>query len=118
MRALISPAVARSDFAGCSPEMGNLACLMHYIETTVVNPQARLTVLHQSVQGPVVDAELEVRSPLYQQAGVERIRGRDVVKVEDGLIVDFHFIPDFRDDATAAFFGKLGIGPRAQGAGR
>lgn len=114
VRALISPQVARSDFAGCRPEMDNVTCLAHYIETTVIKPKARLTVLRQTVQDTVIDAELEVRSSLYQQAGIERIRGRDVIKAQDGLITDFHFIPDFKDEPTAVFFGSLGIGPRAK----
>lgn len=110
VHALISPQVARSDFIGCQAGMDNPTCLAHYIETTIVKPRATVKTLHRSVQGTVVEADLEVRSALYLQAGVERIRGRDVVKVQDGLIVDFHFVPDFGDMATAVFFGKLAIG--------
>lgn len=33
--------------------------------------------------------------------------------VRDGRIVAFRFVPDFKDEATATFFGTLGIGPRA-----
>jgi hypothetical protein len=113
VRALISPAVERSDFVGCRPEMDNPSCLAHYIEATVVKPRARVTERSRSVQGDTIDAALEVRSPLYTQAGVERILGRDIVRVRDGRIVAFRFVPDFADDSTATFFGKLGIGPRA-----
>jgi ketosteroid isomerase-like protein len=113
IRALISPDVERSDFVGCRPEMDNASCLAHYVETTVVKPHARVTERNRSVQGDTVVADLEVRSPLYTQAGVERILGRDIVRVRDGRIVSFRFVPDFTDDATANFFGKLGIGPRA-----
>jgi hypothetical protein len=113
VRALISPEVERSDFIGCRPEMDNAACLAHYIEATVVKPRARLTELRRGVDGDTVDALVEVRSPLYTQAGLERIVGRDIVRVRDGRIVGFRFVPDFSDEATAAFFGTLGIGPRA-----
>jgi ketosteroid isomerase-like protein len=115
VRDLISPDVERSDFAGCRPEMDNLTCLAHYIEATVVKPRARITERARSVQGDTVDAVLEVRSPLYTQAGVERILGRDIVRVRNGRIVAFRFVPDFADEPTVTFFGKLGIGPRAAG---
>ncbi len=113
VRALISPEVERSDFVGCRPEMSNPGCLAHYIEATVVGPQARLTVLRRERQGDTVTAVVEVRSPLYLKAGVERIVGSDIVRVRDGLIHAFRFVPDFRDEPTATFFATLGIGPRA-----
>lgn len=114
VRALISPEVERSDFVGCRPEMDNPTCLAHYIETTVVKPRARMTERSRQVQGDTLVAELEVRSPLYTQAGAERILGRDIVRVREGRIVAFRFVPDFADEATANFFGTLGIGPRAR----
>ena len=114
VRGLISPGVERSDFAGCRPEMDNPACLAHYIETTVLKPRARMTERGRQVQGDTVVSDLEVRSPLYTQAGAERILGRDIVRVRDGRIVGFRFVPDFSDEATATFFGTLGIGPRAR----
>lgn len=114
VRALISPAVERSDFIGCRPEMDNPVCLAHYIETTVVKPQARLIERSRRVEGDTVVAELEVRSPFYKPAGVERILGRDIVRVRDGRIVAFRFVPDFTDEPTAVFFATLGIGPRAR----
>lgn len=113
VRALIAPDVERSDFVGCRPEMDNPACLAHYIETTVVKPQAKLTVVKRRSDGDTVIADLEVRSPLYTQAGAERIVGQDVVRVRNGLIHGFRFVPDFRDEPTAVFVGSLGIGPRA-----
>jgi hypothetical protein len=114
VRALISPDVERSDFVGCRPDMDNPACLAHYIEATVVRPQARLTVVNQQLDGDTVTAALEVRSPLYTKAGAERIVGKDIVRVRSGLIQGFRFVPDFSDEPTAVFFGSLGIGPRAQ----
>lgn len=113
VRALIAPDAQRSDFVGCRPEMDNVACLAHYVETTVITPRARLTERRRHVDGDTVTAELELRSPLYTKAGVERIVGRDVVRVRDGRIVAFRFVPEFSDEATAVFFGTLGIGPRA-----
>lgn len=113
VRALIAPDVERSDFVGCRPEMDNPACLAHYIEATVVKPQAKLTVVRRRTDGDTVTADLQVRSPLYTQAGAERIVGTDIVRVRDGLIRGFRFVPDFRDESTAIFFGSLGIGPRA-----
>lgn len=114
VRALIAPDVERSDFAGCRPEMDNPSCLAHYIETTVVKPRARLTEVRRRVEGDTVIADLEVRSPLYEKAGAPRILGRDIVRVRDGRIVAFRFVPDFTDESTAVFFGTLGIGPRAR----
>ncbi|WP_341887235.1 nuclear transport factor 2 family protein [Variovorax sp. YR752] len=114
VRALIGASVERSDFAGCRPEMDNPACLAHYIEATVVKPGARLTERRRNVDGETVTAELEVRSPLYTRAGAERIVGRDIVRVRDGRIVAFRFLPDFSDEPTATFFATLGIGPRAR----
>jgi len=113
VRALISPDVERSGFPGCRPEMDNPTCLAHYIEATVVRPQARLTEISRQTEGDTITAVLEVRSPLYTQAGAERILGKDVVRVRDGLIQAFRFVPDFSDEPTAVFFGTLGIGPRA-----
>ena len=113
VRALIAPDVERSDFVGCRPEMDNPACLAHYIEATVLKPQAKLTVVQRRTDGDTVTADLEVRSPLYTQAGAERIVGQDIVRVRNGLIHGFRFVPDFGDESTAIFFGSLGIGPRA-----
>jgi SnoaL-like domain len=113
VRTLIAPDVERSDFVGCRPEMDNPACLAHYIEATVIKPQARLTVVRRQLDGDTVTAALEVRSPLYTKAGAERIVGRDIVRVRNGLIHGFRFVPDFSDEPTAVFFGTLGIGPRA-----
>lgn len=113
VRALIAPDVERSDFVGCRPEMDNPTCLAHYIEATVVKPQAKLTVVKRRTDGDTVTADLEVRSPLYTQAGAERIVGQDIVRVRNGLIHGFRFVPDFRDESTAIFFGSLGMGPRA-----
>jgi predicted SnoaL-like aldol condensation-catalyzing enzyme len=113
IRALIAPDVERSDFVGCRPEMDNPACLAHYIEATVVGPKAQLSIVRRQLDGDAVTVELEVRSPMYAQAGVERIVGRDIVRVRDGLIRAFRFVPDFADEPTAVFFGTLGIGPRA-----
>lgn len=113
VRALIAPDVERSDYVGCRPEMDNPTCLAHYVETTVVQPKARFTVLRRQLDGDTVSARLEVRSPWHSQAGIERIVGTDVVRVRDGLIRGFRFVPDFSDESTAIFFGSLGIGPRA-----
>lgn len=113
VRALIAPDVERSDFAGCRPEMDNPACLAYYIEATVIRPKAQLTEVRRQLDGDTVTAGLEVRSPLYTKAGVERIVGLDVVRVRNGLIQAFRFVPDFSDAPTAVFFGTLGIGPRA-----
>lgn len=113
VRTLIAPDVERSDFPGCQPSMDNPTCLAHYIEATVVVPQARLKVLRTEVDSDRISALLEVRSPLYQRAGAERIVGQDVLRVSGGLIRSFRFIPDFSDAPTANFFGTVGIGPRA-----
>lgn len=110
---LIAPDVARSDFVGCKAEMDNPTCLLHYIKSTVVDPKSQIQVTRLELSGDVVDASLQLRGELTKRAGVERIIGRDVVRVEGGLIKDFHFIPDFTDESTAVFFGSLGIGPRA-----
>jgi hypothetical protein len=113
VRSLIAPDVERSDFVGCRPEMDNPTCLAHYIEATVVRPKAQLTVVRRRLDGDTVTADLEVRSPLYTQAGAERIVGQDIVRVRNGLIHGFRFVPNFGDEPTAVFFGTLGIGPRA-----
>lgn len=113
VRTLIAPDVERSDFVGCRPEMDNPAGLMHYIEATVVRPGAKLTVVSRRLEGDTVITDLEVRSPLYTKAGAERIVGQDIVRVRNGLIHNFRFVPNFRDEPTAVFFGTLGIGPRA-----
>jgi hypothetical protein len=93
--------------------MDNPACLAHYIETTVVPPPVRFTVLRRQLDGDTVSARLEVRSPWHSKAGIDRIVGTDVVRVRNGLIHGFRFVPDFGDGSTAIFFGSLGIGPRA-----
>lgn len=113
VRALIAPDVERSDFVGCRSEMDNPACLAHYIEATVIRPKAQLAVVRRQIDGDTVTAGLEVRSPLYTKAGIERILGQDIVRVHNGLIQAFRFVPDFSDESTAIFFGTLGIGPRA-----
>lgn len=113
VRALIAPDVERSDYRGCRPEMDNPSCLAHYIEQTVLGPRAQFTELSRSQSGDLIDSRLEVRSALYRQAGAERIVGNDLVRVRDGLIRSFRFVPDFSDEATALFFATLGVGPRA-----
>ena len=113
VRALIAPDVERSDYVGCRPEMDNPACLAHYIETTVVQPKAQFTLLRRQLDGDTVSARLEVRSPWHSKAGIDRIVGTDIVRVRNGLIHGFRFVPDFGDESTAIFFGSLGIGPRA-----
>lgn len=112
VRALISERVERSDYAGCHPEMDNKACLVHYIQQTVINVNGRFTVLREEMHGDTFHAELEVRSEAAALAGVERIVGTDIVRVTDGLIVGFRFVPHFSDEQTATFFGRLGIGPK------
>jgi len=113
VRALIAPDVERSDYRGCRPEMDNPSCLAHYVEQTVLGPRAQFTELSRTQTGDLIDSRLEVRSTLYRQAGAERIVGNDLVRVRDGLIRSFRFVPDFSDDATAQFFATLGVGPRA-----
>ena len=113
VKTLIAPDVQRSDFPGCQPAMDNPACLAHYIQATVVGPKAELKVLRTEVEGEQISALLEVRSALYRRAGADRIMGHDVLRVSDGLIRSFRFVPDFSDASTAMFFGTLGIGPRA-----
>jgi hypothetical protein len=110
---LIAPDVERSDFVGCRAEMDNPSCLLHYIKTTVVDPKTNIRVTNIEVAGDVVTATLELRGGLTERAGVERAVGKDVVRITDGRIKAFHFIPDFTDESTAVFFGSLGIGPRA-----
>jgi hypothetical protein len=115
VRSLIAPDVERSDFVGCTPDMDNAACLAFYIETTVVAPHGQITLLHTEVVGDTVTGWLTLRSDLTRRLGVERVAGRDVLRVWNGQIRSFRFHPDFEDDATAVFFGSLGIGPRATG---
>ena len=73
VRALIAPDVERSDYPACTAQMDNAACLAFYIDQTVVQPRARLTVLAVDVGASELTARLEVRSALYEKAGVERI---------------------------------------------
>jgi predicted SnoaL-like aldol condensation-catalyzing enzyme len=114
VRALIASDVERSDFVGCTPQMDNPACLAFYIEQTVVKPRAQLKVISVQLRGDELHARLEVRSELYRKtAGVERIVGTDVLRITDGKIHAFRFIPDFNDEATASFFASIGIKPPA-----
>lgn len=113
VRALIAPDVERSDYPACTAQMDNAACLAFYIDQTVVQPRARLTVLSVGVSASELTARLEVRSPLYEKAGAERIVGSDVLRIEGGQIRAFRFVPDFADAATARFFASIGITPRA-----
>ena len=112
VRALIAPDVERSDYPACTAPMDNAACLAFYIDQTVVQPRARLTGLSVDVSGSELTARLEVRSPLYEKAGAERIVGSDVLRIEGGQIRAFRFVPDFADAATARFFASIGITPR------
>lgn len=112
VRALIAPDVERSDYPACTAQMDNAACLAFYIDQTVVQPRARLTVLSVEAGASELSARLEVRSPLYDKAGVERIVGSDVLRIEGGQIRAFRFVPDFTDAATARFFASIGITPR------
>jgi hypothetical protein len=113
VRSLIAPDVERSEFVGCSPAMDNASCLAHYLAVTVVEPKARLTVVRKVLEGDTLSVDVEVRSPLYTKVGVERIVGRDILQVHEGLIRSFRFVPNFEDEPTSIFFGALGIGPRA-----
>lgn len=91
IRELIAADVERSDFVGCSPEMDNPSCLLGYIEATVVTPKGHISVLNTQVAGDVVTATLELRSALAKRVGVERILGKDIVRISDGQIKAFHF---------------------------
>ena len=113
VRSLIAEEVARSDFVGCTAAMSNKDCLAFYIDTTVVGQHGVIKVMHSEHHGDDVHARLELRTDGTRRAGVERAVGTDVVKVRDGKIVFFRFVPDFADEQTATFFGSLGIGPRA-----
>lgn len=112
VRALIAPDVERSDYVGCTPEMDNPACLAFYIEQTVVRPRARIRVISLDTRGDELHARLEVRSELYRRAGAERIVGVDALRIADGQIHAFRFIPDFNDEDTASFFASIGIRPQ------
>lgn len=113
IRTLIAEEVGRSDFVGCTAAMSNKDCLAFYIDTTVVGQHGVIKVMHSERHGDEVHARLELRTDGTHRAGVERAIGTDVVKVRDGKIVSFRFVPDFDDEQTATFFGSLGIGPRA-----
>lgn len=112
VRALIAPDVERSDYVGCTPEMDNPTCLAFYIEQTVVRPRARIRVISLDTRGDELHARLEVRSELYRRAGAERIVGVDALRIADGQIHAFRFIPDFNDEDTASFFASIGIRPQ------
>jgi hypothetical protein len=58
VRSLIAPDVERSDFVGCSPAMDNASCLAHYLDVTVVEPKARLTVVRKVVEGDISKRKL------------------------------------------------------------
>ena len=113
VEALIAEDVARSDFPACRPEMSNKQCLSLYIDATVLSQAGEIRVLRTQVQGDTVHATLELRSALTRRAGVERARGTDEVRVRQGRIAAFRFVPDFADEPTRRFFGSLGIGPGA-----
>ena len=113
IRALIAEDVKRSDYIKCTKEMDNLTCLSTYIEDTIVKPGAQISILSSEVQGDQLTASVEIRSPLYQQvAAAERIVGIEKIQVKNGKIYDLHFIPDFKDEATARFFSRIGVKPK------
>lgn len=110
IRGLIAKDVQRSDYVKCSAEMDNLTCLTTYIEDTIVKPGAKISILSSEVQGDQLTATVEIRSALYQQvAAAERIVGTEKIQVKNGKIYDLHFIPDFKDEATARFFSRIGV---------
>jgi hypothetical protein len=113
VEALIAEDVERSDFPACRPEMSNKQCLSLYIDATVLRQAGEITVLRTQVEGDTVRATLELRSALTRRAGVERAVGIDEVRVRQGRIVAFRFVPDFADEPTRRFFASLGIGPGA-----
>lgn len=111
--ALISEQVERASYPGCKPEMSHKTCLITYVDETVVQAEGRITTLKSEVRDDTVHARMEVSSKTARGFGLERIVGTDVIRVQGGLIVAFRFVPEFSDEQTAVFFGKLGIGPRA-----
>lgn len=113
VEALIADDVERSDFPACRPEMSNKQCLSLYIDATVLSQAGEITVRRTQVEGDTVRATLELRSALTRRAGVERALGTDEVRVRQGRIVAFRFVPDFADEPTRRFFASLGIGPGA-----
>ncbi|MDD0809227.1 nuclear transport factor 2 family protein [Curvibacter sp. RS43] len=108
---LIADEVERSDFPACRPEMSNKQCLLFYIDATVLSQAGEITVLRTQVDGDTVRATLALRSQLTRRAGVERALGTDEVRVRQGRIVAFRFLPDLADEPTRRFFASLGIGP-------
>lgn len=114
IRALIAEDVQRSDYVKCTAEMDNLTCLTTYIEDTIVKPGAKISILSSKVDGDLLTATVEIRSPLYQQvAAAERIVGIEKIQVKNGKIYDLHFIPDFKDQATARFFSRIGVASKS-----
>lgn len=88
----------------CPPSASARACLIDYLEKTVVERHSTITPLHVSVDGDTALAKLELRSDLTRAAGIERLAGTDRVKTANGKIVEFDFARDDNDPQTVKFF--------------
>jgi hypothetical protein len=116
IRSLLSDRIERPSYPGCTAAMNNKDCTAYYIENTMAAQQGRIKQLGSEQRGDILANRVEISSNLTRRAGVQRSVGEVQVRVEQGQFTKFGFVPDFRDEQTAVFFGTLGIGPRAAAA--
>ena len=107
LKPLLSPAMSRPPLARCPPAQSGHDCMIGYITETVIQRHGRLATLAVAVTGDTAFATVELRNDMTRTAGIDRIRGTDRVRVKDGLIVAFAFLPDPHDSQTATFFDYM-----------
>jgi hypothetical protein len=102
--ALLAAHAATPPFFPCPAGQTGRACLVTYLNVTVISRHTRFKTIGVRVVGETVFAQLEVRNDLTRAAGVERFKGVDRVTVRNGTIVAFAFLRDLHDPQTAKFF--------------
>lgn len=84
--------------------------LRNYIDSAVIQSDGAIKVLGVVTADAWAYGVIELRSQFVSSLGIERIRGIDELRVRNGLITAFQFIPSVNDEQTMVFSRAAGGG--------
>lgn len=95
---------------GMYPDEVGRAVVRRYIGEMVIAPNGRLHVERIGVSPDGwVFGDVMLTNDIISAMGHDGIRGIDRLRVIDGQIVDFGFMPDILDPSTLSFYAALGM---------
>lgn len=84
--------------------------MRRYIGESVISQNGKLELLRTAVSDDGwAYGDLTLSSDMVRQFGQERIYGIDQLRVRDGKVVDFKFLPNILDLQTRAYYVNMGI---------